>query len=142
MTPTKGNTADALFDLLQCALIFILGPLDVQVVYLAGLFVADMIVGVMLALRNREFSMSYFTAKTIEKLLIYFILLFVGHATDIVVHPPASIRSVAILILFGREVSSVCDKAGSLGYKTIVDVLVSYIQPLLKGKNSREATKK
>jgi phage-related holin len=99
----------------------LLGNLDQQIGYFYLVFLIDLSLGIWVAIKTKTFSKKFLVQKTLEKLIIYTLLIIAGHAGDRIMALKNQIRGGVLFVLFGRELLSLLRKIKELGYKNVVD---------------------
>ncbi len=112
-------------------LVILIGPLSAQVGYLCLVVLIDVALGTWRATREKEFSLRYMISKTIEKIVIYGVWIAMGHAADIIVDWPDTVRGVVLAVLLGEELVSAISHTGKLGYKNLATTLAEAVRNIL-----------
>jgi phage-related holin len=129
---------------LKGALVFAIGPLNHQLSYLFLAMVIDLIFGVQVALKNKEFKMNTLVRKFGIKLTTYMLWITMFHAFDMIAGLPDTARWSLIMVLVGLEIVSAIKNTASLGYNRLAEALEKLYLNLVKkgGPANEESTKK
>lgn len=111
-----------------------LGPIDHQLSYLLLAMVVDLIFGIQVARKNKEFSWQTMFNKFTVKVFTYGLWVSMFHAFDRVAGLPDTARWSLILVLVGLEIVSSIKNTSSLGYSRLADALENLYLNLTKGK--------
>lgn len=120
-----------IFALFKGLFIILLGPLNYQLQYLLIVMIIDLYIGIRAAYSQKNFKIKYCFGRTLEKFIIYTILIIVSHSLDVVIKLPGTTRWVCIIILLGYEAISVLNNTGKMGYSGISNTLKKYITSTL-----------
>lgn len=121
--------------IVQGLLILLMGPLNIQLGCVIIIVIGDLILGVMAAKKNETFKRDYFVAKTIEKTIVYLVWIIIGHAADVMISLPNTIRGIIVFTMFGHEFASAIKNTGELGYKSLTEGIEKRVGPFLKKDN-------
>jgi phage-related holin len=130
---------------LKGAVVFAIGSLNHQLSYLALAMVIDLIFGIQVALKERNFKAMTLVKKFGVKAVIYTLWIAMFHAFDMVAGFPDTARWSLILILVGLEIMSAIKNTSKLGYGSLADTLERLYLSLAKqkgGTNDVEEPKK
>lgn len=119
---------------LKGAVIFALGPLNHQLSYLALAMVIDLIFGIQVALKEKDFKFSTMVNKFGIKALTYSLWIAMFHAFDMISGLPDTGRWSLILILVGLEIFSAIKNTSKLGYTALAEALEKLYLTLSKPK--------
>lgn len=133
-----GNMLQTAIHVVTVCLVFLLGTLNQQIQYFYLGLLIDTCLGVWLSCKTGNFSRKYLIAKTIEKFVIYTLLIAAGHIGDMVGGlNDNQVRGAVILGLLVKEAPSFLGKFKALGYKEEAQVLED---TLLKNTEERGGT--
>lgn len=119
---------------LKGAVVFAIGPLNHQLSYLALAMVIDLIFGVQVALKEKNFKPMVMVKKFGIKAVTYSLWIAMFHAFDMVAGFPDTARWSLILILVGLEIMSAIKNTSKLGYGVLADALERLYLSLAKQK--------
>jgi phage-related holin len=125
---------DAVVHSISTLLVFLLGTLNPQIGYFFLGLLLDIALGVWIAIKTKNFSKKYLITKTLEKLVVYTILIAIGHVVDVVGNFKDQIRGAILLGLLIKEAPSLLSKLKALGYSKEAAVLED---SLLKNNSER-----
>jgi hypothetical protein len=118
---------------LKGAIIFIIGPLDLHLSYLLLAVSVDLVFGIQVALKQKDFTWSALISKFGKKLKIYILWMVMFHAGL-----PDTARWSLIVLLTGMEILSAIKNTSKLGYGRLADALENLYLSLLKGGEHHE----
>ena len=98
------------------AFLFLIGPINAQLSYVAVAIFIDLIFGMRVAKKEKVFSWQVFTGKVGNKLLVYGAWIAMFNALDMVVGLPNTARTAVIVVLIGMEITSASKNTAKLGY--------------------------
>lgn len=119
---------------LKGAVVFAVGPLNHQLSYLALAMVIDLIFGIQVALKEKNFRPMIMVKKFGIKTITYSLWIAMFHAFDMVAGLPDTARWSLILILVGLEIMSAIKNTSKLGYGGLADALEKLYLSLAKQK--------
>lgn len=117
---------------LKGALIFLLGPLNLQIAYLLLAIGIDLVFGIQVAKRDKTFKLSILLQKLRQKVIIYSLWIAMFHAFDMVAGLPDTARYAVIVTLAGMEVMSAIKNTAKLGHGALADGLEGLYLALTK----------
>lgn len=117
---------------LKGAIIFILGPINAQLAYLLLAVAIDIVFGVQLAVRQKEFSIKTLFVKVYRKLIVYALWLSMFNAFDMVAGLPNTARWALIVMLVGMELLSAAKNTAKLGHGKLSDAIEHVYLTLIK----------
>jgi phage-related holin len=129
---------DAIAQGTSIVLQFLLGTLNPQISYFYLGILIDIGLGVWVAIKEDNFSLKYLISKTLEKLVIYTVLISVGHIGDMVGGLKDQIRSAVLLGILIKEAPSFLGKLKKLGYAEEAEV----IEDVIAKKDGNEGSEK
>lgn len=102
ISATKAAEAGAgafstLTGIAQSILIALIGDLTIQVAYLVLVILIDAILGVMVANQNRSFNIGIFLRATAKKISVYFLIISLFNAADIMIRANDLMRWGAVV---------------------------------------------
>lgn len=104
-------------------LVFLIGPLNIQLAYLLLALGIDLIFGIQIALRDKTFQWKILFKKLKNKLMIYVLWIGMFHAFDMVAGLPDSARWSIIVLLAGLEIVSAIKNTAKLGHNQLAEGL-------------------
>lgn len=116
------------------ALIFLIGPLDMQLAYLALAVGIDLVFGIQVARNEKSFRWSILIEKVQKKLFVYIMWISLFHAFGSILGLPDSSRWSVILLLAGMEVMSAIKNTAKLGHGRLADALEGLYLSLVRIK--------
>lgn len=120
-------------------LVFLIGPINIQLAYLVLALGIDLVFGIQIALRDRTFKWNILFKKLKNKLMIYFLWIGMFHAFDMVAGLPDSARWSVIVLLAGLEIVSAIKNTAKLGHNQLAEGLERLYLSLTKN-NSKPPT--
>lgn len=126
------------FIFVKGALIFMVGPLDIQLAYLILAIAIDLVFGIQVALKNKSFKWSILIKKVSHKLLIYTLWIGMFHAFDMVAGLPDTARWAVITMLAGLEIVSAIKNTATLGHSRLADALENLYLSLTKNNPTQQ----
>lgn len=108
---------------LKGVFVWAIGPLDMQLSYLALAIFCDLVLAVWVTTKEGTFKFSIMIRKTVEKLAIYTMILAIFNALGMVSNFPAPIRWGVLMALIVRDTSSFIKNVGRLGYGSLAQSL-------------------
>lgn len=108
---------------LKGSLLFLIGPLDAQLMYVGVALLIDLVFGVKVAKKEKTFSWKVFTTKVSNKVLIYVAWIAMFNAMDMVVGLPNTARTSVIVVLMSMEILSASKNTAKLGYGRLAELL-------------------
>jgi phage-related holin len=130
------------FLLLRGAMVFALGPINHQIYYLALAMVVDLIFGIQVALKEKDFKFSTMINKFGAKVSLYSLWVVLFHAFDKISGLPDTGRWALILMLVGLEIFSAIKNTSKLGYTALADALEKLYLGLNKPKGGTQNAEK
>lgn len=131
---------------LKGAIVFAIGPLNHQLSYLFLAMVVDLLFGIQVAVKKKEFSPIVLVKKFGVKVLTYVLWIAMFHAFDSIAGLPDTGRWSLIMVLVGLEIASAIKNTASLGHTQLAEYLESLYLSLTKQKggsaNETATTKK
>lgn len=104
-------------------LIFLLGPVNLQLAYLFLAICIDLIFGIQIAVRDKAFSWKILFTKLRQKIIVYALWISMFNAFDMVTGLPNSARWAVIAMLVGLEIVSAIKNTARLGHNKLADAL-------------------
>jgi phage-related holin len=123
------------FIFLKGALIFLLGPLDLQLAYLLIAVGIDLMFGIQVARKLNTFSWKVLFQKVRAKIIIYALWISMFHAFDMIAGLPNSARWAVVVMLAGMELMSAIKNTAKLGHGRLADALEALYLTLLSRHN-------
>lgn len=120
------------FFYIKGILVFIIGPLNIQLSYLFLAVGIDLILGIQVSRKNNEFKWSILFSKVRKKLTAYILWIAMFHAFDMIAGLPNSARWAVIMSLAGLEIISATKNTAKLGHDRLADVIESVYLALTK----------
>lgn len=111
------------FVFLKGALIFLIGPLDLQLAYLLLAIGIDLIFGVQVAIMEKKFKWSILFTKIRRKIIIYGLWITMFHAFDVIAGLPNTARWSVVVMLAGMELLSAIRNTAALGHSKLAEAL-------------------
>lgn len=108
---------------LKGALIFLLGPINLQLMYLLLAIGIDLCFGVQIALREKTFKWKILFKKLRQKIVVYAMWISMFHAFDMVAGLPDSARWAVVVMLAGLEILSAIKNTAKLGHNRLAEGL-------------------
>lgn len=118
--------------ILKGALIFLVGPLNLQLAYLFLAVGIDLVFGIQVAKKEKTFEWKLLILKVRKKVLVYVLWISMFHAFDMVAGLPNTARWAVIVMLAGMEIVSAIKNTARLGHGTLADALESLYFSLTK----------
>lgn len=119
--------------IIKGALIFLIGPLTMQLAYLAVAVGIDLMFGIQVARREKQFKWSSLFDKVRKKIYIYIMWIAMFHAFDMVAGLPNTARWAVVMMLTGLEAFSAIKNTARLGHSKLAEgleqVYLSIIRP-------------
>jgi phage-related holin len=119
---------------LKGALIFLLGPLNLQLAYLLLAVGIDLIFGIQVAKKEQAFKWSILFQKVRTKIFIYGLWISMFHAFDMIAGLPDSARWAVVVMLAGMELVSAAKNTAKLGHGKLADALEGIYLALMKSQ--------
>lgn len=116
-------------------LIFLIGPINLQLAYLFLAIGIDLIFGIQIAIRERSFRWRILFSKLSTKLIVYGLWISMFHAFDMVSGLPDSARWTVIVMLAGLEIVSAIKNTARLGHNRLADALENLYFMLTKNQS-------
>lgn len=120
------------FLFLKGSLLFLIGPLDLQLAYLVLAVWIDLIFGVQVAITENKFKWSILFTKVRRKFMIYGLWIAMFHAFDVIAGLPDTARWSVVVMLAGMEVLSAVRNTAALGHSKLAEALESVYLTLAK----------
>jgi len=111
------------FTVVKGALIFLIGPLNLQLAYLLLAIAIDIAFGIQVAIKEKQFKWKTLFSKAKRKLIIYGLWISMFHSFDMVTGLPDSARWAVIVMLAGMELMSAIKNTAKLGHNQLADAL-------------------
>lgn len=124
------NTEPIVF--IKGALIFLLGPLNLQLAYLLLAVGIDLVFGIQVARKEQAFTWSILFQKVRSKIFIYGLWISMFHAFDMIAGLPNSARWAVVVMLAGMELVSAAKNTAKLGHGKLADALEGVYLALMK----------
>lgn len=105
------------------ALLFLIGPLNAQLSYVAIAIAIDLMFGMRVAKKERTFSWGVFSGKVSNKLLVYGAWVAMFNALDMAIGLPNTARTAVIVVLIGMEITSASKNTAKLGYGRLASLM-------------------
>jgi phage-related holin len=121
-------------------LIFLIGPLNLQITYLLLALGIDLAFGIQIAVRNQTFRWRILFTKLRHKIMIYALWISMFHAFDMVTGLPDSARWAVIVLLAGLEMMSAIKNTARLGHNQLADSLERLYLSLAKSNSKTQFT--
>lgn len=116
------------------ALIFMIGPLDMQLAYLLVAVGIDLVFGIEVARKEQNFRWGILLDKVRKKIFVYVMWISLFHAFGSILGLPDSARWSVILLLAGMEVLSAIKNTAKLGHNRLADALENLYISLIRSK--------
>lgn len=120
------------FIFFKGSLIFLLGPLNLQLAYLLLAIGIDLSFGVEVAIKEKTFKWSIFFSKLRKKLFVYIMWISMFHAFDMIAGLPNTARWAVVVMLAGMELVSAAKNTARLGHGKLADALEGAYLALVK----------
>ena len=120
------------FMFVKGSLIFLLGPLNLQLAYLLLAVGIDLVFGVEVARKEKTFKWSIFFTKVRKKLFVYIMWISMFHAFDMIAGLPNTARWAVVVMLAGMELVSAAKNTAKLGHGKLADALEGAYLALVK----------
>lgn len=120
------------FLYLKGVIVFLIGPINAQLSYLLLAVMIDVIFGMQVASKNKEFSIVLLFSKVRKKLFVYALWISMFHAFDMVTGLPNTARWSVIVMLLGMELLSAAKNTAKLGHGRLSDALEHVYLSLIK----------
>jgi phage-related holin len=118
-------------------LLFLIGPLNAQLSYVAIAILIDLIFGICVAVKKKTFSAKVFTVKVTNKFFVYVAWIAMFHALDMVAGLPSTARNSVLFVLVSMEIVSASKNTAKLGYGKLASMLEN-VYFLLQKENPAE----
>lgn len=105
------------------ALVFLIGPLNLQIAYLFLAIAVDLVFGIQVANKERTFKWSILFEKVRKKVFIYLLWISMFHAFDMIAGLPNSARWAVVVMLAGMEILSAIRNTAALGHGRLAEAL-------------------
>lgn len=115
-------------------MIFALGSINEQLAYLGIVMLIDLIFGIQVARKNKEFKWRTLWTKTRIKVFLYTLWIVMSHAFDQVAGLPDTARWSVLLVLAGLEILSAIKNTSKLGHSRLAEALENMYLALIKPK--------
>jgi phage-related holin len=109
--------------ILKGGLLFLIGPLNAQLAYVAVVIFIDLLFGMRVAAKEKVFSWRVLGSKVSNKLLIYGAWIAMFNALDMAIGLPNTARNAVILILISMEIFSASKNTAKLGYGKLASLM-------------------
>lgn len=130
------------FTFLKGAIVFFIGPLSLQLVYLLVIISIDLFFGIQVAKKEQQFDWKTLFFKVRKKLVFYSMLITLFHAFDMIAGLPDTARWGLILMLAGMEILSAAKNTAKLGHNNISAGLEQLYLSLIKPQAQALPSKK
>lgn len=120
------------FLFLKGSLIFLIGPLDLQLAYLILAVAIDLIFGIQVAVMENKFKWTILFNKVRRKFMIYGLWIAMFHAFDVIAGLPDTARWSVVVMLAGMEILSAVRNTAALGHSKLAEALESVYLTLTK----------
>lgn len=117
---------------LKGGLVFLIGPINIQLAYLLLALGIDLVFGIQIAIRDRTFKWSILFKKLKNKIMVYVLWIAMFHAFDMVAGLPDSARWSVIVLLAGLEIVSAIKNTAKLGHNRLAEGLEKLYLSLTK----------
>lgn len=124
------------FIFVKGALIFLIGPLDVQLAYLLLAVGIDLMFGIQVAKKEKIFKWNLLFTKVRKKIFIYAAWISMFHAFDMIAGLPNSARWAVVVMLAGMELVSAAKNTAKLGHGRLADALEGVYFALTKSQST------
>jgi phage-related holin len=124
------------FLLVKGILIFLIGPLNHQLAALLLTLAIDLVFGIMVAKKEKQFAWGKLFTMVRRKLLIYGLWIAMFHAFDVVAGLPNSARWAVVVLLAGLELMSAIKNTARLGYSNLAHALEVMFLALTKNNTA------
>lgn len=122
------------FVFVKGALLFLLGPLNLQLAYLLLAVAIDLVFGIQVARKEKTFKWSILLQKVRGKIFIYGLWISMFHAFDVIAGLPDSARWAVVVMLAGMELVSAAKNTAKLGHGKLADALEGVYLALMKSQ--------
>lgn len=120
------------FLFVKGALIFMVGPLNLQLGYLLLAVGIDLVFGIQVARKEKIFSWKILMSKVRRKIFIYAMWISMFHAFDMIAGLPNTARWAVVVMLAGMELVSSAKNTAKLGHNKLADALEGVYLALMK----------
>lgn len=120
------------FIFIKGIMIFLLGPLNLQLGYLLIAIAIDLCFGIQVARKEKTFTWKLLLQKVRSKFLIYALWIAMFHAFDMIAGLPNSARWAVVVMLAGMELMSAAKNTAKLGHGKLADALEALYLTLLR----------
>jgi phage-related holin len=120
------------FVFVKGALIFLLGPLNLQLAYLLLAVGIDLVFGIQVARKDGTFKWGLLFSKVRKKIFIYAMWISMFHAFDMIAGLPDTARWAVVVMLAGMELVSAAKNTAKLGHSKLADALEGVYLALVK----------
>lgn len=124
------------FIFIKGILIFLIGPLNLQLGYLLIAVAIDLIFGIQVSRKEKTFKWKLLFTKVRSKFLFYALWISMFHAFDMITGLPNSARWAVIVMLAGMELMSAVKNTSKLGHNNMADALETLYLTLFKISNT------
>jgi phage-related holin len=122
------------FLFVKGALIFLLGPLNLQLAYLLLAVGIDLVFGIQVARKEKTFKWSLLFSKVRKKIFIYALWISMFHAFDMIAGLPDTARWAVVVMLAGMELVSAAKNTAKLGHSKLADALEGLYLSLMRSQ--------
>lgn len=126
------------FLYIKGALVFLIGPLNQQIGYLLLAICIDLVFGIQVARKEKQFSFGLLFTKVRRKLIIYILWITMFHAFDMVTGLPNTARWAVVAMLASMEIFSAIKNTARLGYTKLADGLEQIFLSLLRQQEAQQ----
>jgi phage-related holin len=120
------------FIFVKGMLLFLLGPLNLQLGYLLIAIAIDLVFGIQVAKKTKTFKWKLLFSKVRSKIVIYALWIAMFHAFDMIAGLPNSARWAVVVMLAGMELMSAAKNTAKLGHGKLADALEALYLTLLR----------
>src|SRR5437763_9947672 len=111
------------FVFIKGILIFLIGPLNLQLSYLLIAISIDLVFGIQVARKEKTFTWKLLLQKVRSKFIVYALWISMFHAFDMIAGLPNSARWAVVVMLAGMELMSAAKNTAKLGHSRLADAL-------------------
>ncbi len=115
-------------------IVFLLGPVDIQMSYLVAVILVDLWFGVQVARKEKTFTWGLLGSKLANKIFGYSLWIIMFHAFDMVAGLPDTSRWALITMLVGLEILSSIKNTAKLGHVKLAMHLETLYMAMVRPK--------